>query len=90
MNSKVDNLVEEKEVYSDLKGNLMNMPDFQLPEPTKFMSAKSYKTKIVEPLVEKLKKALIKNITAKYCDMRDRYYGLKGEIDSLRDENSYL
>ncbi len=86
---KVDNLVEEKEVYSDLKGNLMNMPDFQLPEPTNFMSAKSYKTKLVEPLIEKLKKAL-KDITTKYYDMRDRYYGLKGEIDSLRDENSYL
>ena len=86
---KVDNLVEENEVYSDLKGNLINMPDFQLPEPTNFMSAKNYKTKIVEPLIEKLKKAL-KDITAKYYDMRDRYYGLKGEIDSLRDENSYL
>ena len=65
------------------------MPEFQLPEPTGLMSAKSYKTKIVEPLIQKLKKAVL-DITAKYYDMQDRYYGLSGQINGLRKENSRL
>ena len=89
MNRKGYTYDYEKDIYTDWQGNLMNMPDFQLPEPTNFMSAKSYKTKLVEPLIEKQKKSL-KDITTKYYDMRDLYYGFKGEIDELRDENSYL
>ena len=89
LSNKVDNLVEEKEIYTDWKGRLANMPEFQLPEPTGLMSAKNYKTKIVEPLIQKLKKAIL-DITAKYYHMQDRYYGLTGQINGLRKENSRL
>ena len=89
LSNKVDNLVEEKEIYTDWKGRLANMPEFQLPEPTGLMSAKSYKTKIIEPLIQKLKKAILE-ITDKYYEMQDRYYGLTGQINGLRKENSRL
>ena len=87
--NKVDNLVEEEEIYTDWQGRLANMPEFQLPEPTGLMSAKSYKAKIVEPLIQKLKKAILE-ITDKYYEMQDRYYGLTGQINGLRKENSRL
>lgn len=87
--NKVDNLVEEEEIYTDWQGRLANMPEFQIPEPTGLMSAKSYKTKIVEPLIQRLKKAILE-ITDKYYEMQDRYYGLSGQINGLRKENSRL
>ena len=87
--NKVDNLVEEEEIYTDWQGRLANMPEFQIPEPTGLMSAKSYKTKIIEPLIQKLKKAILE-ITDKYYEMQDRYYGLTGQINGLRKENSRL
>ena len=89
LSKKIDNLVEEEEIYTDCQGRLANMPEFQLPEPTGLMSAKSYKTKIVEPLIQKLKKAILE-ITDKYYEMQDRYYGLTGQINGLRKENSRL
>jgi len=89
LSNKVDNLVEEEEIYTDWQGRLANMPEFQLPEPTGLMSAKNYKTKIVEPLIQKLKKAILE-ITDKYYEMQDRYYGLSGQINGLRKENSRL
>lgn len=89
LSKKIDNLVEEEEIYTDWQGRLANMPEFQLPEPTGLMSAKSYKTKIIEPLIQKLKKAILE-ITDKYYEMQDRYYGLTGQINGLRKENSRL
>ena len=87
--NKVDNIVEEKDIYSDWQDKLGNMPEFQLPEPTGLMSAKSYKTKIVEPLIRKLKKAVL-DITAKYYEMRNDYYNLSGRIRGLANQNDDL
>ncbi len=71
------------------QGRLANMPEFQLPEPTALMSAKNYKTKIVEPLIQKLKKAIL-DITAKYYEMRNNYYDFSGRIKGLANQNDDL
>lgn len=89
MNRKGYTYDYEKDIYTDWQGRLANMPEFQFPEPTALMSAKNYKTKIVEPLIQKLKKAIL-DISAKYYDLRDRYYDLRSEIGGLREENSRL
>lgn len=39
-----------------MEQKLASDPEYQLPEPQAFMTAKSYKTKFAEPLVKKLKK----------------------------------
>ena len=67
------------------------MPEFQLPEPTGLMYAKSYKVKIVEPLMQKLKKAIL-DITAKYYEMRSNYYDLSGRVKGkgLSNQNEDL
>ena len=89
MNRKGYTYDYEKDIYTDWQGRLANMPEFQFPEPTALMSAKNHKTKIVEPLIQKLKKAIL-DISAKYYDLRDRYYDLRSEIGGLREENSRL
>ena len=43
---------------------LDNAPEYQLSEPQSFMSAKAYKTKIAEPLIQKLK-VLVKTALAR-------------------------
>ena len=62
---KVDEVAQELGVsksYDDGLENLRNVeemldtaPEYQLSEPQGFMTAKAYKTKIAEPLIQKLK-----------------------------------
>jgi len=51
-------------------------PEWQLPEPTAMMIAKTYKAKIVEPFIEKLKKT-IRSLVAQYLE-------LKSTVDKLQ------
>jgi uncharacterized coiled-coil protein SlyX len=44
-------------------------PEWQLPEPLALMSAKSYKTKVVDPFITKLKK-IIRSIVAQYLELK--------------------
>lgn len=68
--------------YDDGLGNLRNVeemldtaPEYQLSEPQGFMSAKAYKTKIAEPLIQKLK-ALVKTALARCFEGWDSYHRL--------------
>ena len=51
-------------------------PEYQLSEPQGFMAAKSYKTKIAEPLIKKLKE-LSKTALARCFEGWDSYHRLK-------------
>ena len=62
---------------------------FQLPEPQGLMSAKSYKTKVAEPLIKKLK-SLIKRILARCFEAMDSYYRLNVTNANLYHENEKL
>ncbi|GHU66170.1 hypothetical protein AGMMS49983_15280 [Clostridia bacterium] len=78
-------------------------PEWQLPEPPALMSAKAYKTKIVEPLFTKLKTA-IRSIVTQYLNLKATVADLKKalarsleRVDSLaerlstaREENAQL
>ena len=55
---------------------------FQLPEPQPLMSAKSYKTKIVEPFVNKLKSTLKTVVVANFK--------LKNKLTECQKENTKL
>lgn len=54
-------------------------PEWQLPEPGAFTSAKAFRDKVVLPLVNKLK-SLVKNLTIQCVR-------LKEEVLKLRKEN---
>jgi hypothetical protein len=62
---------------------------FQLPEPTTFMSAKTYRTKFAEPLVKKLK-SLVKTALARCFEALDDYHRINVTNGQLYRENERL
>ena len=82
--------------YDDGLENLKNVeemldtaPEYQLSEPQGFMTAKAYKTKIAEPLIQKLK-ALIKTALARCFEGWDSYHRLNITNGNLYRENEML
>lgn len=53
------------------------------------MSAKTYKLKVVEPLVKKLK-AMVKTLLVKCYEAWDNYYRLNNTNGRLYQDNEYL
>ena len=64
-------------------------PEYQLPEPQGFMSAKSYRNKVAEPLVQKLK-SLVKTALVRCFEAWDSYYRLNVTNSNLHRENEGL
>lgn len=62
---------------------------YLLPEPQGFMTAKAYKNKIAEPLVEKLK-SMLKSALVKAFEGWDNYYRLNMKNGDLYQENVKL
>ena len=100
---RINNLEDGDQSYHDMEEKLAHDPEYQLPEPQGFMSAKSYKAKFAEPLVKRLKK-LVKSLLVRYFKVQDNYYRLNktnGELyrdneglarsnDRLKEENATL
>ena len=63
--------------------------EYQLAEPQGLMSARSYKTKVAEPLVKKLK-SLVKSALARCFDAMDNYYRLNITNGNLHRTNERL
>ena len=72
---RINNLEDGDQSYHDMEEKLAHDPEYQLPEPQGFMSAKSYKAKFAEPLVKRLKK-LVKSLLVRYFKVQDSYYRL--------------
>ena len=60
---------------SDLETRLETAPEYILPEPQCLMSAKTYKHRIVDPVVKKLK-VLIKTVFVRCFEGWDNYHRL--------------
>ena len=100
---RINNLEDGEQSYQDMEDKLAHDPEYQLPEPQAFMTAKSYKAKFAEPLVKRLKK-LVKSLLVRYFKVQDSYYRLNktnGELyrdneglarsnDRLKEENTAL
>lgn len=86
---RIDNFTQGYYVIDDLEKKLDTEPDYQLHEPTKLMSAKSYKTKFVEPLIKKLRE-VIEAVFALYYQALDSYHRLNMTNKNLYRENQYL
>lgn len=93
LESKFEDLSEYQEMIDIPKS--LDEPEYQLPEPDRFMSAKTYKTKIAEPIIDKLKK-VVKAVLAKYFDLvnqlyyeRNRNSRLSGQISRLKSDTEY-
>ena len=61
LSKRIQNFDKGTDSLSQMQSALENAPEYQLPEPQGFMTAKSYKSKVVEPLIKRLK-SLIKTL----------------------------
>jgi hypothetical protein len=83
LEKRIENFDLGEKELNDVTELLDNNPDFQLPEPTALMSAKSYKQKIVEPLITKMK-AIVKKFVQKYFQMKDQYLSLQKSYKDMK------
>ncbi|MBR1929993.1 MAG: plasmid recombination protein [Lachnospiraceae bacterium] len=88
---------------AELQKELDTSQNYNLPDPSALMTAKSYKNKFVDPVINALKK-LIKTMLVRYFKLRDEYNrvldnngklwregdSLKAEIADLKAENKDL
>lgn len=86
---RISNYSKGEQVIEELAKKLDTEPDYQLQEPPPLMSAKSYKTKFVEPLVARLK-SLISTLFARYFKAIDSYNRLNVTNANLYRENEKL
>lgn len=82
LDKQVTNLVKCEDTFKKVSQDFETDEQFQLPEPQPLMSAKSYKTKIVEPFVNKLKSTLKTILVA--------YFKLKNSFTKCQQENTKL
>lgn len=81
-----DDGIDRLQTISD---TLDTAPEYNLSEPTGLMSAKSYKTKFVDPLIGRLK-SLIKTVFARCFEAWDSYHRLNATNANLYRENEKL
>jgi len=72
LEAKLAQLRETDAKVNGLRANLENDPDYQLPEPPPLMSAKTYMTKHVKPLFDRLKKLLL-TMVVRYMELKRDY-----------------
>ena len=89
MAKRINNLDEGGHAYNDMDQKLAQNPEYQLPDPSGFMTARAYKNKVAEPLVNRLKK-LIKDLLVRYFKVVDNYYWLNQRYGKLYQENESL
>ncbi len=89
LSARVDNFSKGLDDLQKIEQALDTDSTFQLPEPQGLMSAKSYKVKVAEPLVKKLK-ALVKRVLARCFEVWDSYYRLNVTNANLYRENETL
>ena len=89
MEERIENFDNGEQALQSLNEIITTEPEFQLPQPPVMMSAKSYKTKFVEPLIARLK-SLISTLYARYFKAIDDINKLSMTNESLRRENIRL
>lgn len=89
LSKRIQNFDKGTDSLSQMQNALENAPEYQLAEPQGLMTAKSYKSKIVEPLIERLK-SLIKTLMVRCFQAIDNYQRLNQTNASLYRSNERL
>lgn len=89
LEATIGKIKDAKVSLSHIEHELDTSPKLQLPEPPPLMSAKSYKLKIVEPLIRRLKK-LIKTVIAKSIEGWENFFRLHKQYEQLVQQNNHL
>ena len=89
LSNRVQNYDKGMENLKTLEQVLDTSPEYQLAEPQGLMSAKSYKNKVAEPLIQRLK-SLVKTALIRCYEAYDSYYRLNITNSNLHRENGRL
>ena len=89
LSKRIENFDKGTTALSQMQNALENAPEYQLPEPQGFMTAKSYKSKVAEPLIKRLK-SLIKTLMVRCFQAIDDYQRLNQTNASLYRSNEWL
>ena len=89
LSKRIQNFDKGTDSLSQMQSALENAPEYQLPEPQGFMTAKSYKSKVVEPLIKRLK-SLIKTLMVRCFQVIDDYQRPNQTNASLYRSNERL
>lgn len=96
LKATAEKIKEATDSLDSIEHQLDNNPELQLPEPQGLISAKSYKKKFVDPLIQRLKN-LVRSAVAKSYFGWENYHRINNlngrlynENKSLKHENSRL
>lgn len=89
LSKRIENFDKGTTALSQMQNALENAPEYQLSEPQGFMTAKSYKSKVAEPLIKRLK-FLIKTLMVRCFQAIDDYQRLNQTNASLYRSNERL
>ena len=89
MADRIENFDNWEKSLQKLDESIMNEPEYQLPEPPAMMSARSYKSKFIEPLIARFK-SLISTLFARYFKAIDSYNRLNITNANLYRANEKL
>lgn len=89
LSKRIQNFDKGTASFSQMQNALENAPEYQLSEPQGFMTAKSYKSKVAEPLIKRLK-SLIKTLMVRCFQAIDDYQRLNQTNASLYHSNERL
>lgn len=96
LKATAEKIKEATDSLNSIEHQLDNNPEQQLPEPQGLMSAKSYKKKFVDPLIQRLKNLVRSAVAKSYLGWENyhRINNLNGRLysenKSLKHENSRL
>lgn len=89
LSKRIENFDKGTTALSQMQNALENAPEYQLSEPQGFMTAKSYKSKVAEPLIKRLK-SLVKTLMVRCFQAIDDYQRLNQTNASLYRSNERL
>ena len=89
LEKEIEHMTEGIEEISEITQNFDTDPEYQLPEPKGMMTAKTYKTKFVEPLIKKLKDLVVK-VLHQHIELKKRYEKWRYENYERRSESKRL
>ena len=85
LKSHIEQMVQSEQLLQRDVRKYDGAPEWQLPEPGAFASAKSFRDKVVMPFVNKLK-SLIKNLTIQCVRLKEEILQLKKEKKRLSED----
>lgn len=87
--SQINNMLDCEKSLDNVVKNFDEDPQYQLPDPPALMSAKTYKMKIAQPIINALRE-LVQGVIIKYFEMKNTLEQWRQANQSLYHDNNRL